>query len=127
MASGFPLVAGLYLMGDGTAHQIGIDKRRDAHCRQKIAREALLGLDVKGDSRTFHLWLELPERWRSEMFCAAAARKGIAVTPASAFAVTPGYSPSAVRIALASPPYEILASALQELSRLVAGSRDQLE
>lgn len=126
-AAGFPLMVGLHLMSDGTADQIGMEKRDDAKLRQQIAREALSGLDVRGDGRAFHLWLELPDWWRAEAFCASAARRGIAVAPASAFTVAPGHSPPAVRIALASPRHDVLSSALYALRQLAEGLPEQVE
>ncbi|MBL8671197.1 MAG: PLP-dependent aminotransferase family protein [Alphaproteobacteria bacterium] len=120
-AAGLPLVACLAWMADGTAARLAAAKRADAMVRQSLAREALGDLSFQGDPRSYHLWLELPERWRAEAFTAAAARLGIAVAPASAFAVSPGYAPNAVRLALASPPIDVLAVALGALRRLALG------
>ncbi len=64
------------------------------------------------------------------MFLAAAARRGIAVTPAAAFAVAAegaqgtGPAPNAVRLALASPPPALLSQALATLAALAHGSPD---
>ena len=85
-ASGFPLAAGLRWMADGTAERIAAAKREDAKARQRLARTTLDGLGLRGDHRAYHLLLELPERWRAEAFVALAARQGIAITPAGAFA-----------------------------------------
>jgi DNA-binding transcriptional MocR family regulator len=125
-AAAFALAAGLRWMTDGTATRIAEAKRRDALARQDIARQELArqeiagvpGLMPKGDRRAYHLWLELPEGWRADAFTAAAARHGIAVAPAAAFAVSPGHAPNAVRLALASPPLEVLRGALRTLRRL---------
>ena len=70
-------------------------------------------------SKAYHSWLELPEAWRAEPFVAAAARLGIAITAAAAFAVGSGHAPNAVRLALASPSTESLA-ALGALATLAA-------
>ena len=48
---------------------------------------------------------------------------GIAQPWAHAFAVTPGYAPNAVRIALGPPSLEDLARALRTLRRLAAAPR----
>jgi DNA-binding transcriptional MocR family regulator len=117
-AAGLPLSASLQLMADGTLSRLVVAKRTDAAERQEIARDALAGLDVKADRRAYHLWLKLPEGWRADAYAAAAAREGIAITPASAFAVTPGHAPNAVRLALAPPTQEELARALRTLRRL---------
>ena len=116
--AGFPLSASLQLIADGTVGRIVVAKRNDAAERQQIVRGALDGLDVKADRRAYHLWLKLPEGWRAEVYAAAAAREGIAITPASAFAVTPGHAPNAVRLALGPPSQEELARALRTLRRL---------
>jgi DNA-binding transcriptional MocR family regulator len=123
-ASGFPLAAGLRWMSDGTVDRIAAAKRDDARARQALAHDALAGLALRGDQRAYHLWLELPDRWRAEAFAAAAARRGIAITPASAFAVSPGHAPNAVRLALASPPPDRLNHALRDLRRLALRDAD---
>ena len=113
-------------MADGTVATLVAEKRQDARTRQAIARAALDGLEIQGDPRAYHLWLELPEGWRAEAFAAAAARKGIAVTPGPAYATGPGHAPAAVRLALASPPPEVLREALETLARLARAEPDQI-
>lgn len=117
-ATALPLAIAVETMADGIAARIGETKRADAAARQRLAREALAGLSVRTDPRAYHLWLELPEPWRAESYMAAAARRGIALAPASAFAVTPGHAPNAVRIALAAPRLDQLESALDALRRI---------
>jgi DNA-binding transcriptional MocR family regulator len=124
-ASGYALEAGQRLMADGTASTIARMKREDAGQRQRIAAECLSGFDIHADKRAYHLWLKLPERWRSETFVAAAARHGIALTPSSAFTVGHGHAPNAVRLALASPPAERSREALLTLAELLrSGAED---
>ncbi len=79
-----------------------------------------------GDPQAYHLWLELPETWRAEAYAAAALRQGIALLPASSFAVHPGHAPNAVRLALASPSREELDRALRGLRRLAFAGDDQV-
>jgi DNA-binding transcriptional MocR family regulator len=74
---------------------------------------------VRGDPRAFHLWLSLPSHWSGERYAAAAARNGVAVSPASAFAVGTSTPENGVRLALGSPPFARLDSALRTLRRLV--------
>ncbi|MFG1641964.1 hypothetical protein ACGFMK_16890 [Amycolatopsis sp. NPDC049252] len=57
---------------------------------------------------------------------AAAGRRGIALSPASAYAVLPGHAPNAVRIAVSAPPVETLAAALEALAALASGTPDDL-
>ncbi|WP_018044241.1 PLP-dependent aminotransferase family protein [Methylobacterium sp. 88A] len=125
-ASGLPLAVALHLMNDGTASRIGKAKRTDAAARQSAAREALSGLDVRGDPRAFHLWLSLPPHWTAERYAGAAARNGVAVSPASAFAVDPAVPENGVRLALGSPPFERLETALQTLRRLALDEDDSV-
>lgn len=118
-AAGFPLAVGLQLMVDGAAARIAALKRDDAAARQVIAREAFEGLELTGDPRAYHLWLKLPSPWRGDALVAAAARRGIAIAPGSAFAAAIGYAPNAVRIALSAPPRDDLRPALHRLRRLI--------
>jgi DNA-binding transcriptional MocR family regulator len=124
-APGYVFEAGQRLMADGTAGAIAARKREDAIERQRIAAKCLSGFSVQADGRAYHLWLTLPERWRSESFVAAAARQGIGLTPSSAFAIGHGHAPNAVRLALASPPLDQLREALQRVAKLLhAGAED---
>lgn len=124
--TGFPLAAGVQWMGDGTAERLAALKCQDAKERQGIARAALSGLEVVGDERAYHLWLRLPEIWRGEAYATAALRRGIALIPASAFAVTPGHAQNAVRIALAAPAREDLTAALGRLRDLALAGDEQV-
>lgn len=125
-ALGLSLAAGMHWMAGGSAAALAEAKRRDATARQAVARAALADLRVVGDPHAYHLWLELPETWRAEAYAAAALRQGIALLPASAFAVHPGHAPNAVRLALASPSREELDRALRSLRRLAFAGDDQV-
>jgi DNA-binding transcriptional MocR family regulator len=114
------LAGGLRLMADGTAAEITRRKRADAQARQAIVAECLPGLAIEADRQSYHVWLHLPDGWRGETAAAAAARAGIAITPASAFAVSPGHSPNAVRLALGLPSHDQLRFALTRLAALLA-------
>ncbi|MFJ8817501.1 aminotransferase-like domain-containing protein [Amycolatopsis thermoflava] len=121
-AARFPMAAATRLMADGTLAKIEAAKRADAVARQELVAERLAGFEVRSDPRAYHCWWQLPEPWRAETFVAAAARRGIAVTPAAAFAVSPGRAPTAVRLALASPGIDVLAGALDTLAVLARSS-----
>lgn len=118
----FALQASLRLVAGGVLARVEAAKRADALARQEIMRARLDGFVVRSDPGSYHCWWELPEPWRAETFVAAAARRGIAVTPAAAFAVRPGSAPNAVRLALASPPVDGLARALDTLAVLARAS-----
>jgi DNA-binding transcriptional MocR family regulator len=114
----FPLDAATRLMAEGTVTAIETAKRADARVRQRLVAERLAGFTVRADPRAYHCWWELPAPWRAETFVAAAARRGVAVTPAAAFAVGPGHAPNAVRLALGAPPVPVLAHGLDTLASL---------
>jgi DNA-binding transcriptional MocR family regulator len=117
-ATRFALDAATCWMNDGTAAAICEAKRQDAGARQRIVAGRLGAFDLRTDPHAYHCWWELPEPWRADTFVAAAARRGIAVTPAGSFTVSPGHVPNAVRLALASPPRDVLARALDALAQL---------
>ncbi len=85
---------------DGTADAILADRRREAAARQALARQALGSAEYQAHPVGYHIWLQLPEPWRSETFTAQAHRRGVAVTPAEAFVVGRGNAPHAVRLCL---------------------------
>jgi DNA-binding transcriptional MocR family regulator len=121
------LAAGMRLLADGTAAEITRRKRSDAAARQAIVAECLAGHDVEADPRSYHVWLHLTDGWRAEALTAAAARAGIAITPASAFAVAPGHSPNAVRLALGLPSHDELRNALTRLAALLASRPEETD
>jgi DNA-binding transcriptional MocR family regulator len=114
----FALDAAAQWAADGTVDRLVQAKRRDAAARQALVRDRLAGFAVRADPAAYHCWWELPEPWRAETFVAAAARRGIAVTPAAAFAVGPGRAPGAVRLAVVAPAEDDLAAALDTLAGL---------
>lgn len=114
----FALEASTRWIGDGTVERIVRAKRRDAAARQRSAATRLAGFTLRTDPAAYSCWWELPAPWRAETFVAAAARRGIAITPAAAFVVGTGRAPGAVRIGLASPPPDVLGAALDTLAAL---------
>ncbi|WEH16650.1 PLP-dependent aminotransferase family protein [Streptomyces sp. VNUA24] len=137
-AGRFALEAGVRWIGDGTVGRLVAAKRADAAARQRLVAEELAGFAVRGDPRAYYAWWELPEPWRADTFCAAAAERGVAVTPGSAFAVPAvgtgagraereAGAPAAasasdcVRLGLASVPPPVLAGALRTLADVARG------
>lgn len=88
---------------DGTADVILEQRREEAAARQALARAALGGHAFEAHPLGPHVWLHLPDPWRSEAFAACLRRRGVAVTPAEAFAVGRGGVPHAVRLSLGGP------------------------
>ncbi|MBO0849707.1 MAG: PLP-dependent aminotransferase family protein [Pseudonocardia sp.] len=125
-AAGFALAVAARSMTNGTVAAVAAAKRADAVARQRLAAERLAEFDFRADPRAYHGWWELPEPWRADTFVAAAARRGIAVTPGAAFAVGAAQAPNAVRLALAAPPVDVLTGALDTLAALARGNPDHL-
>ena len=123
-ASGFALAAGIRMMDDGTVSELVRLKRIDAARRQQMAAKYLAGFEVQANIQSYHLWLTLPPHWRSQTFVAAAARRDIALTPSTTFAVAPGHAPNAVRLALGAPTNEQLETALRTLAGLLPARED---
>jgi DNA-binding transcriptional MocR family regulator len=122
----FALEAATRWLADGAVRSIVDAKQRQAATRQEIAARHLGGFTVRSDPRSYYCWWELPRPWRADTFVAAAARCGIAVTPAAAFAVGRLRAPNAIRIALASPPPDVLAHALATLADVAHSAPDAL-
>ncbi|MEI5524753.1 PLP-dependent aminotransferase family protein [Streptomyces brasiliscabiei] len=129
-AGRFALEAGMRWIGDGTVGRLVAAKREDAAARQRSVAEHLAGFSVRGHARAYYAWWELPEGWRADTFCAAAAERGVAVTPGPVFGV-PGVGSLAgergragavagdcVRLGLASVPRPVLAEALRVLGEV---------
>lgn len=90
-------------IADGTADEARRRKRAEMAERQAVAREALARYRVQTQPQSFHLWLSLPEPWRSDAFAAHARRRGVLVNPSQTFLVGPGAAPNAVRVCLGPP------------------------
>jgi DNA-binding transcriptional MocR family regulator len=88
---------------DGAAERILAARLEEAAERHALARETLGGLGARMSAGAYHVWLGLPEPWRSATFAAEAHRRGVAVTAAEAFVVGPGEPPAAVRVCLGTP------------------------
>ena len=126
-ASGYAFAAGARLMGDGTASELSRLKRIDAIRRQQMAAKYLSGFEIQTNSQSYHLWLSLPSHWRSQTFVAAAARRDIALTPSTTFAVIHGHAPNAVRLALAAPAIEQLEVGLRTLSGMLNAKEEDFD
>lgn len=123
-AAGFAFAAGQRLMADGTVAELSRLKRIDAARRQQMAAKHLAGFEIQANPKSYHLWLTLPPHWRSQTFVAAAARRDIALTPSTTFAVTPGHAPNAVRLALGAPTTEQLDLALRTVAAMLNAKED---
>jgi DNA-binding transcriptional MocR family regulator len=125
--AGFAFAAAQRLMADGTAAELSRLKRLDAIRRQQLAAQCLSGHEIQANGKSYHLWLTLPPHWRSQTFVAAAARRDIAFTPSTTFAVTPGHAPNAVRLALGAPAIEELEVGLRTLSGILSAREEDFD
>jgi DNA-binding transcriptional MocR family regulator len=124
--TGYALEAATGWLTDGTAAAITAAKRVDAADRQRVAGQVLAGVTLRTDPHAYFCWWDLPDPWRADTFVAAAARRGIAVTPAASFVVGPHRSPNAIRFGLASPPLPVLRAALTTLAALARSAPDDV-
>ncbi|MFD1937317.1 PLP-dependent aminotransferase family protein [Nonomuraea mangrovi] len=123
----FAVEAATRWLTDGTVAALQEIKRRDAAARQQLVREHLAGFAVEADPHAYHCWWRLPDSWRADTFVAAAARRGIAVTPGAAFTIVAAHAPNAVRLALSAPPLGTLATALATLAALARSVPEDTE
>ncbi|WP_274034221.1 aminotransferase-like domain-containing protein [Streptomyces sp. MMBL 11-1] len=121
----FPLEAMVRWQEDGVVATLVRAKQREAGARQELAHRHLGDFRTRGAPSSYYRWWELPSPWRADTFVAAAARHGIAVTPAAAFSAGRPRGPQAVRLGLASPTREVLSRALATLADLARSAPDE--
>ena len=110
---------------DGTADKLVEQKRVEAAARQEVAARHLEGFRLDAHPLSFHLWLHLPEPWRSNEFTAQLKRRGVLVTPSEAFVPGREEAPHAVRICLGTPRSRArLESALAVVRDVLKGTPD---
>lgn len=90
-------------INEGTVDRIVAGKRALARERQQIVKEQLAGFDYVAHPEAIHVWLRLPEPWRSGDFVEQARQRGVQVTGAEVFAVGREAIPHAVRLGIAAP------------------------
>lgn len=118
MPQRFALEAATQWQTDNVLHSLVQAKKRAAEQRQDIARQHLGDFTLRSDPRSYYCWWELPSAWRADMFVAAAARQGIAVTPAASFDTGRQLPPNAIRLGLATPDLDTLSYGLSTLAGL---------
>jgi DNA-binding transcriptional MocR family regulator len=114
-----PLMAELFmrLLADGTAERLAARQRLEAATRQRIAREVLGARAYRAQPTSYHLWLPLPAPWRTTEFIETVTARGVAIDPATAFAVERARAPHAVRVSLsAAASHDRLRRGLQILA-----------
>lgn len=107
-------------IGNGTLDRVALAIRRENNARHKLARAAFGNQRFAADPDGHHIWLQLPALWRADDFADHAARSGISVVPASAFAISET-NVQAVRLSLGvAPSRAVLTDALSTLSALIS-------
>jgi len=100
----------------GVADRLVRDLRTEMAARQRVAAEILGDFNYATQDNAFHIWLDLPDRWRGGTFAEAAAARKIRLMAGSAFMTADGPSPRSVRISISRPPdVDILARDLHIL------------
>ena len=75
-------------------------KREETSARHAAAVRILGRWLPAGSPRSFHLWLPLPEPWRTEEFVTQARAQSVVVSPSEEFVVGRESAPHAVRVCL---------------------------
>ncbi|HEY7505218.1 MAG TPA: PLP-dependent aminotransferase family protein [Gemmatimonadales bacterium] len=75
-------------------------KREETAARHAAAVQILGRWLPSGSHRSFHLWLPLPEPWRTEEFVSQARALNVVVSPSEEFVVGRESAPHAVRVCL---------------------------
>jgi DNA-binding transcriptional MocR family regulator len=109
-------------LSDGTAVRMGRRQQDELEVRSQMV-EKILGSnhEVRTHPRAIHVWLTLPEPWRSDEFVAIAKQRGVLLAGAEAFAVGRKNVPHAVRISISSVPHR---AQLQEGLEIIADLLD---
>ncbi|MBY0558747.1 PLP-dependent aminotransferase family protein [Hyphomicrobium sp.] len=89
--------------------------------RQRIAEQAFRGLSYSSNANSFHVWLQMPADWQSEVFAVEAKLRGVGVSPAAFFNLDPKNAHDAVRVCLsAAESNDVLQRATKVLADLMA-------
>jgi DNA-binding transcriptional MocR family regulator len=104
----------------GKATAIADWKRKEIASRHALARKILGPWLQAGLEPCFHLWISLPEPWRTETFVARAGGRGVVVNSSEEFMVGRESAPHAVRVCLgATLSRERLEHGLKRLAELL--------
>ncbi len=87
MAAPLTIEVGARWINDGRAERILAARRREAAARRTRTLAVLGGYDVKCGEGSLHLWLNVPDPWHASTLAAEARARGVAITPADAFAI----------------------------------------
>jgi DNA-binding transcriptional MocR family regulator len=107
---------------DGTAPRLIENRRNAGRERVEIARRILSAHKLVSLDEALHVWLMLPQPWRSDEFAAYLKAKGISVMPAQDLATTSANRFQAVRLSLGAEPSKArLEQGLMRINRILRG------
>jgi DNA-binding transcriptional MocR family regulator len=127
-ASSLPVEVAATWIESGVAEETVGAKITEARARQELLSRRLPGLEIATQPASNFAWMRLPEVWTSAEFAAEARRRGVAVSPSTAFVAGSTSAPAAVRICLGAPETrEQVQQGLEILARLLntGPQRDQ--
>ena len=104
---------------DDTADILEQERNRIIARLQRVAAEALSGLDFRMAPDSPNLWLLLGPRWRGANFAVMAEARGVLVSPSESFAILAGATDPAVRLSLTETDEERLKTGLENLAELL--------
>ena len=112
-------IASMWILSD-TADRLIEHRRAELEARNAIAVEILGRRDLHWDRYGHHVWLELPQPWKSELFVVRCEQKGVAVNSADWFSIGHSQLPEAIRICIGNAPgRRELRWALETIDRVI--------
>lgn len=118
-ASGFAMEVCARWLSDGTVTALEVAKRRDAKARQAIVARVFQEHVIRAHPYSYYFLVEFPSHRRASDVIEAAAREGIALAPASAFTVLPGYAPNSIRVGLANLELDTTEDVLRLVAEII--------
>jgi DNA-binding transcriptional MocR family regulator len=107
-------------ISDGTAALSLARQKEEAASRMAMALDILGPWGAQGPAGALQIWFELPGRWTTTEFVAAAGNHGVTLTTEAPFVVPGAESPRAVRICLGTPGTRpLLETALRRLAEVL--------
>lgn len=105
----------------GVAERLARKQRRELAARNGIAREIFGTTSVTTLPSGLHVWLNLPDRWRSESLKQEIRESGILVSPGEDFATAAAPAPPAIRISLGggASSRQVLAESLKTIKAVL--------
>lgn len=116
-----PLAAELvtHWVGSGLYERVVAWKREETRARQAMLRAALAEFGYAPHPASLHGWLELPAGWSAAQLVAAAAERGVLLSPGESFAVEAAPPPAIRLVAGSVPTREALAAAVETIADLL--------